>query len=133
MLNLSFTLRLLRRSPAYIAAAVLSLAIGMAICAAVFSVLGTVLFTEVPGVVDRSSVVHIRWLGQEGLLTPVEYETLERELGPALAGIVAQGERRLPVVLPSGAATTTVAFVSGGLFETLGTQARHGRLLNRSD
>jgi hypothetical protein len=69
MLSLRVTLRQLRRDPAYIAAVVLSLAIGMAACAAVFSILDVFLFAPVPGVLDRSTVIHIRWMGGPELLT----------------------------------------------------------------
>jgi putative ABC transport system permease protein len=131
--SLWFTLRQLRRSPAYITAVVLSLAIGMALCGVVFSVLGGLLFAAVPGIANRNTVIHIRWTGGHDLLTQAEFETVERELAPVLGEIAAQGERRLPVVLPSGAATTTVAFVSARLFETLGTVAIRGRLFNRTD
>jgi predicted permease len=133
MLDLWFTVRQLRRSPAYIAPVVLSLGIGMAVCGAVFSVVSGLLFAAVPGILDRSTLVHIRWIGGEGLLTHAEFETLERELAPVLDGVVAQRERQLPVLLPSGTATTTVAFVSARFFETLGTVAARGRLLERSD
>lgn len=133
MLSLWFTLRQLRRSPAYIAAVVLSFGIGVAICGAVFSILNGLLFAAVPGIVDRSAVIHIRWTGGQVQLTEAEFETVERELAFVLDGVVAQGERPLPVVLPSGVATTTVAFVSARLFETLGTVAVHGRLLGRGD
>src|SRR5215203_1606564 len=93
MLSLRFALRQLRRNPTNIAAVVLSLGIGMAVCGAVFSVIGTVLFGAVPGIVERSTVIHIRWIGQAGLLTQPEFETVERERAPMLEGVIAQGER----------------------------------------
>ena len=103
MLSLRVTLRQLRRSPAYIAAVLLSLAIGMAVCAAVFSILDAFLFVPAPGVLDRSTVIHIRWMGGQERLTPAEFEIVQRELSPVLDGVIAQGERQLPVVLPSEA------------------------------
>jgi hypothetical protein len=41
----------------------------MAVCAAVFSILDVFLFAPVPGVLDRSTVIHIRWMGGPELLT----------------------------------------------------------------
>jgi predicted permease len=133
MLSLRVTLRQLRRDPAYIAAVVFSLAIGMAVCAAVFSILNVFLFAPVPGVLDRSTVIHIRWMGGPELLTPAEFGVVERELAPVMEGVLAQGERGLPIALPSETVTSTVAFVSNRLFETLGTSPTVGRLLNQGD
>jgi predicted permease len=133
MLSLRVTLRQLWRDPAYIAAVVFSLAIGMAVCAAVFSILGVFLFAPVPGVLDRSTVIHIRWMGGPELLTPAEFGVVERELAPVMDGVVAQGEQGLPIALPSETVTSTVAFVSGRLFATLGTSPTVGRLLNQGD
>lgn len=133
MLSFWFTLRQLRRSPAHVAAVVLSLGIGMAVCGAVFSLLNALVFAAVPGIVNRNTVIHIRWMGGDERLTQAEFERVEQDLAPVLDGVVAQGERHLPVLLPSGPATTTVAFVSGNLFDTLGTVAMQGRLLTRHD
>jgi len=52
MLSFWFTIRQLRWNPARIAAVVLSLSIGMAICGAVFSLANSFLFAAVPGIVD---------------------------------------------------------------------------------
>jgi predicted permease len=133
VLSLRVTLRQLRRNPAYIAAVVLSLAIGMAVCAAVFSILNVFLFAPSPGIFDRSTVIHIRWMGGQELLTPAEFDIVQRELSPVMDGVIAQGERRLPVVLPSEAVTATAAFVSTRFFDTLGTTPIAGRLLNQGD
>jgi hypothetical protein len=74
----------------------------MAVSAAGFSVLNAMVFAAVPGVTDRSTVIRIRWVGSERLLTPVEFGIVEQQLAPSLGGLIAQGVRRLPVVLPSG-------------------------------
>ena len=54
----------------------------MAVCGAVFSALNVLIFSDVPGVVDRNSLVRIRWAGQAASFTPAEFEAL----ATALAG-----------------------------------------------
>jgi hypothetical protein len=113
MSELRISLRRLSHSPGYLAAAVVSLAIGIAVCVAVFSLVNAMVFEDVPGLRDRRNLIRIHWTGPGGLFTPREFETLEELRPPALASLAAQGDRALPVVLPSGAATLAVALCRG--------------------
>src|SRR5215203_2765500 len=133
MSELRISLRRLRRSPGYIAAAVLSLAIGTAVCVAAFSLVDVMVFEDVPGIRDRRSLVRINWTTDGGRFTTAELDTLEQLRPPALGSLAAQGDISLPVVLPSGPATMTVALVSARFFESLGTQPVAGRLLTTAD
>jgi predicted permease len=133
MSELRISLRRLRRSPGYLAAAVLSLAIGTAVCVAAFSLVDVMVFEDVPGIRDRRNLIRINWTTQGGLFTTAELDTLQQLHPPALASFAAQGDRGLPVLLPSGSTTLAVALVSARFFETLGTRAVVGRLLTAAD
>ncbi len=133
MSELRISLRRLRRSPGYLAAAILSLAIGTAVCVAAFSLVDVMVFEDVPGIRDRRNLIRINWTTQGGLFTTAELDTLQQLHPPALASFAAQGDRGLPVLLPSGSTTLAVALVSARFFETLGTRAVVGRLLTAAD
>ena len=133
MTELRTTCRQLLRAPAHVATVVASLGIGMAVCGAVFSALNVLIFNDVPGVVDRNSLVRIRWAGQAAAFTPAEFEALATAIGGDTDGLVAQGEWMVPAVLRGEAASARAAFVSPALFETLGTLPVRGRLLTRAD
>lgn len=133
MTELHTTFRQLRRSPAHVATVLVSLGIGMAVCGAMFSALNVLLFSDVPGVVDRSSLVRIRWIDQSGHLTPAEFEALAIAAASRTAGLAAQGDRIVPVVLRGEAASARAAFVSRDFFATLGTSPIQGRVLTPAD
>ncbi len=62
-----------------------------------------------------------------------DFEVIEQTLGAAFSAFAADGNRSVPVVLPSGPVTLTAAFVSPSYFETLGTVPVRGRLLTADD
>ena len=59
MSELRISLRRLSHSPGYVASAVVSLAIGIAVCVAVFSLVNVLVFEDVPGLRDRRNPVRI--------------------------------------------------------------------------
>jgi putative ABC transport system permease protein len=131
--DLRVTCRQLLRTPAHVATVVASLGVGMAVCGAVFSAVNVVLFSAVPGVVDRSSLVRVRWTAYPNELTPSEFDGLVTAAGDAAAGVAAQGEQVVPVILRGEAASARAAFVSPGLFAMLGTSPILGRVLTPAD
>jgi len=133
MTELRTTCRQLLRAPAHVATVVASLGIAMSVCGATFSALDVLLFSDVPGVVDRNSLVRIRWAGQASTFTPAEFDFLVPTIADETDGLAAQGEWIVPIVLRGEAASARAAFVSPALFETLGTQPARGRLLRRAD
>ena len=133
MTELRTTWRQLFRAPVHVATVVASLGIAMAVCGAMFSTLNVLIFSDVPGVVDRNSLVRIRWAGQSASFTPAEFDALATAVAGDTNGLAAQGERIVPIVLRGEAASARAAFVSPTLFETLGTQPLRGRLLTRAD
>jgi predicted permease len=127
------TIRRLRRSPGYVLAVVVSLGVGVAVCVAVFSLINVVVFDEIVGIRDRTSLIRVRWTTHGGPFTTAEFDEFERQLPSRLTSAAAQGERSLPALLPAGPALLTVAFVSARFFDTLGTRAVIGRLLSAAD
>ena len=133
MSDLRATLRQLRQSPAHIAACLLSLAVGMAICVAVFSAVNAMAFAPIPGVRDRQHLVQIRWNNSNGSFTIAEFEAIDAGASTTFDSIAAEGNRLLPLALPSGPASKPVAFASARYFEMLGTSPVAGRLLRARD
>jgi predicted permease len=132
MSNLHATLRQLRQSPAHIAASLLSLAVGIAVCVTVFSVVNTMVFAPIPGVRDRHELVQIRWSDKEQV-SRADVETIEAASLALFQSVAAEGRRVLPLTLPSGPASKPVAFVSARYFDMLGTRPVGGRLLQAED
>ena len=133
MSELRTTWRRLLQAPAHVATVVVSLGIGMAVCGAMFSSLNVLIFSDVPGVVDRNSLARIRWGGASASFTAAEFEALAAAVGGDIDGLSAQGERLVPIVVRGEAASARAAFVSPALFDTLGTRPLRGRLLTRAD
>jgi putative ABC transport system permease protein len=133
MTELRTTWRRLLRAPAHVATVVVSLGTGMAVCGAVFSALNVLIFSDVPGVVDRNALARIRWAGESASFTAAELDALGAALAGDVDGLAAQGERLVPIVLRGEPASAHAAFVSPGLFDTLRTRPLRGRLLTRAD
>jgi predicted permease len=133
MSELRATLRQLRQSPAHIAACLLSLAVGMAICVAVFSVVNAMVFAPIPGVRDRQHLVRIRWSDNNGQFTSSQFAAIDAAASNTFDSIAAEGNRVLALALPAGPASRPVVFASARYFETLGTSPIAGRLLRAGD
>ena len=132
MIEIRALLRELARAPGYVAAVLFSLATGMSVCVAVFSIVNTLVFTEVPGIDHRSTL--LRLTSSDGLpLSAADLAAFARRAAPSLRAVAAQGDRAVAVVLPSGPAVAPAAFVSPDFFAALGTRAIAGRLLTPSD
>jgi hypothetical protein len=75
-------LRQLWRHPSHTIAVALSLAIGMAVCVAVFSVVNVVVFATIPGISERRTLVRLSRSNHRGLFTPAD-STSSRHRRPA--------------------------------------------------
>ncbi len=128
--------RALRRGPGQTLTVFLCLTLGSTLTVLMFGVVNAILAGEVPGIRDRGTLVRVLGeSGSEGLdsLSAGDYSALPAVL-PGLAAFGAQeGARGFAVNVNGLAITAQGRYVSGGYFESLGTQAIAGRLIARSD
>jgi predicted permease len=135
--DLTYSLRILRRNPGFTATVVVTLGLGIGVCAAVFTMLGTLLLRPLP-FPQPDRLVHV-WGTDAGqgwnkqYVSPLDLEDM-REAVPAfqhVAGfnvreynLAGEGDQPEPV---SGARVTA------GVFEALGVSAAMGRTLDAGD
>src|SRR5262245_28908861 len=133
MLELRTRLRRLLRQPAYLLPVLVSLGLGLAVSVAAFSAVNALIFRPLPGIADRDELIRIDWAAAATLVTSEEFRAIESQRPRSLTLLAAQGTTPLPVALPSGPETVSVAFVSSSLFETLGTSPVIGRFPGAAD
>ena len=133
--DVRYALRLLRRSPAFTAVALLSLGLGIGANTAIFSLIDMVLVKSLP-VDDPQRLFFIdnsggKSGGSSGPPYPC-YEQL-RDHNRYLAGIAAFNENRFKVTIDGTPELITGQDASGSYFDVLGVRAAHGRLLTARD
>ena len=133
MLEFRARLRRLLRRPAYVVSVLLSLGLGIAVAVAAFSAVHALVFRALPGVTDRQSLIRIEWASGVPLLTTAEFRAIDAQPAVSMRPLAAQATTPLPLSLPSGNETLSVAFVSGELFAAVGTKPALGRLLTAAD
>lgn len=139
--DLKFALRRLRNSPAFAAAVILTLAIGIGANTAVFSVVNSILIRPLPYPQPEQLVsLHLNALGAPGL---ADFRD-ELRLSASMYLTFSEHNRTfqsLGVWLPGTANITGLAepeevrtvLVSGGVLEALGVEPAAGRWLNAAD
>jgi putative ABC transport system permease protein len=137
--NLRYACRLLAKNPAFTAAAVLCLALGIGATTAIFSVVNAVLLRQLPYKnSDRLVRVFTEFptFPNGGLrhfwMSPPEFLDLQRDNTSfdAFEGWVNQGANLAGADQP---VRSTVGYVSGGLLPMLGVSPERGRLLSPDD
>ena len=134
--DLSYAMRQLWRSPAFAAAAILTLALGIGANVAIYQALHAVLFRDLP-VADPARLVQIQLL-EDGSPVHVSYP-LFRELSQqqqTLAGVFAVSDFPLRQAVLRGRGElrgVQGSLVSGAYFRLLGVPARAGRMLRDED
>jgi predicted permease len=137
--DIRYGLRRLRKSPAFTAAAILSLALGIGANTAIFTCINALLLRPLP-VRDASSLVEMSAARKDGrglLSFPTYRDIADRQ--QVLKGIVAtMGETPTRVTIPSGTGTSEIdnvriSFVSGNYFSVLGLEPAAGRLFSPDD
>ena len=134
--DLRFAMRMLVRQRASSAAIVLILALGIGVSTAVYAVFNFALFRPVPGVVDPDRLVSLYI--QESPITPSRtaasfaHLSAMRTAVPALSGLAAglPADMTFSPDAQTPPRTVLVARVTAGYFQTLGVQARVGRLFS---
>jgi predicted permease len=129
--DLRYAARMLRRQPAFTAAAVLTLALGIGANTAIFSLVNATLLQRLP-VADRERLMYVHRGDIGGVFSYPLYRAL-RDDSHVFDGFAAWGG--IAVSLNTGVATDLVngVIVTGNFFDVLGITAGRGRLLSPSD
>jgi predicted permease len=133
--DLSYALRLLRRSPAFTLVALLSLGLGIGANVAIFSLVDTVLLKTLP-VEDPQRLVFVdNSGGKSGGSNGPPYPCFERirDNNRFLSAIAAFDERLFKVSIDGVPERVRGQYASGSYFELLGVRAIHGRVLAPAD
>jgi predicted permease len=133
--DVSYALRLLRRSPAFTLVALLSLGLGIGANTAIFSLIDTVLVKTLP-VEDPQRLFFVdNSGGRSGGSSGPPYPCFERlrDHNRFLSGIAAFDERLFKVTIDGVPERVRGQFASGSYFDLLGVRATHGRLLTPAD
>lgn len=133
--DMTYALRLLRRSPAFAAVAVTSLALGIGANTAIFSLVDMVMLKTLP-VQDPASLVFVETSGgKSGGSSGPPYPLFERmrDNNRFLSGIAAFSEDRFKVTIDGAAEQVRGQSASGNYFELLGIQPELGRLFTPAD
>jgi putative ABC transport system permease protein len=134
-MDVSYSVRSLLATPAFTAAAVLTLSLGIAAATTIYSVADAVLLRPLP-FPDADRLVSISENGmQRGMPRTTYQEYLEwRARTKTISGLAAVTlDPQLMISTPSGTARVTAGLVSGNYFEVLGVRAALGRTLVRAD
>lgn len=137
--DLHYAARLLRRSPVFAATALLSIALGIAASAAVFSLIDQVLLRRLP-VSEPDRLVYFNWKGTT-LSSSYGYAYLNsyplcRELQQqrqVFDGVVCRHPATVSLATGQDAQQVRAEIVSGSYFSVLGVQPVLGRLIDASD
>ena len=139
--DLSFSLRTLRRSPLFTAAAVISLALGMGANTAIFSLLNQVVIRSLPvRDPERLVLLHTEYTGSgssssdnhEAVSSYPMYRDLSRQ-DAAFDGVIARMSGTVRLAIQGGTESASAEMVSGNFFPVLGVGAALGRLIAPSD
>jgi predicted permease len=133
--DVRFGLRALRRRPGFVAAVVLTLALGIGANTAVFSLVDAVFLRPV-AVAEPERVVAVFQAATSknlngGLSFPA-YQRL-REDSRALSGVAAAMSHQVSIAGPGGTEMLNAHAVSGNYFTVLGVRAHAGRLISTGD
>jgi predicted permease len=138
--DVRYSLRTLRKSPAFTIAAILSLSLGIGANAAIFTFINALVLRPLP-VRDPSALVDIsaERKNGDGLISfPMYRDIAERQ--QVLTGIVATaGETSIRVTVPSASGSgreidnARISFVSGNYFSVLGAGPTAGRVFSPDD
>jgi putative ABC transport system permease protein len=137
--DIRFSLRLLRRSPSFTAAAIVSLALGMGANGAVFGLLNALQLRSLP-VADAGSLAEVRLNGPRccrhtGRNRQVSWPLWQELVGQqhAFSGLFAFADTRFNLAPQGEVRYVEGLYVSGDFFPVLGVTALRGRMLTPAD
>ena len=126
--DIHYAARALRKTPAFTAAGVLILSLGMGAAVAVFSVVDAVLLKPLPVRAPEQLV----WFDDPSFSYPIFQEVKARG-GDLFSGLFAWNIETVNVDWRSGVEQAPVLFVTGEFYEVLGVLPAAGRLLDARD
>ncbi|HET8646895.1 MAG TPA: ABC transporter permease, partial [Vicinamibacteria bacterium] len=128
--DLRFALRTLMRAPAFTAAAVATLALGIGANSAIFTLVDATLLKRLP-VREAERLVHVQY-ERGNVLSYPEYEDL-RDHNRVFDGLAAWGGITATLGREGETDLVTGVIVTGNYFDVLGVRAGQGRLLSPGD
>ena len=133
--DLRYGIRTMRRSPGFVAVAVVTLAIGIGANTAIFSLMDAFVWAKLP-VKDPQQLVFIRGIASDGRgfseFPYAEFEYL-RNHNSSFSGMFAFDDSRNNITVDGQSEILPDDFVSGNYFEVLGVNAFLGRTLTPDD
>jgi predicted permease len=132
--DLLYSLRTLRRSPAFAAAAVGSLALGIGANTAIFSLINAVMLRSLP-VKDPARLAQIARITPEGTATVVSYPifTHMRDRLQTVENASVEQSANPAITIDGAEEVVDAEYVSGSYYALLGVRAAIGRLLELAD
>ena len=141
--DVRYAVRVLRRSPAFAAVALLSLALGIGANTAIFELIDAVRLRTLP-VPNAASLVEVvvdthgkgrtgDFSGDNPRMTYALWDQMRGKLSPTLTDSFAWGATRLDLSTGGLSRPVDGLWVSGNLFSALGVRPEVGRLLQPSD
>jgi hypothetical protein len=133
--DLRYALRMLRKSPGFTAVAVLSLALGVGVNTAIFSLIDALSFRRLP-VRNPEQLVLLGRVNPRGDGETFSYPQLEwfRQHNEVLSDMLAFSYRsRIKLAAGDEPQAAALQFVSAGYFQALGVGAQTGRALQAAD
>jgi len=137
--DIRFSVRLLRRSPSFTAAAIVSLALGIGANAAVFGLLNALRLRSLP-VADAGALAEVRLTGprccrhtgrNRQVSLPLWQELVRQQ--QAFSGLFAFADTRFNLAPHGEVRYVEGLYVSGDFFPVLGVAALRGRMLTPAD
>ena len=141
--------RAVAHEPGHAVAVVLCLAVGMIVSIAAFSMINALLYGDIAGVVERTTLARFfvsyedafgaESMGRGQGIVPAtslslsDFEVLASTPNRALTSLAAEGDVRLGASLDGRSTAAIAVFVSREYFTTLRTPAHAGRLLTSDD
>jgi predicted permease len=141
MMDLRYSLRMLRKNPGFTAVAVITLALGIGANTAIFSLLDQVLLRSLPvAEPDRLVILHEAEYGggwstsdnSEMVYSYPHYKDV-RDLIPLFDGVIARAGVQLSVTAAGTSDRAQGEIVSGNYFPVLGVRPALGRVLDAGD
>ena len=132
--DMRYAVRVLRRSPAFTAVAVLSLALGIGANTAIFTLIDSLVYKQLP-VRDPRGLYYVGKQLAEGIDPTFYYETYDRlrRRQPFFQELGAYSPVRLNVDLDGDSESTVGQLVSGNYYGVLGVTPIAGRLFTADD